>query len=75
MSAITENEMLIIQDRKKLAGLFEKMDTDKILADMIKTRKTWQQDKREYDGTTVAYYWLNVRYKVALLTIVGREFE
>lgn len=67
--------MLIIQDRKKLAEMFEKMDTDKILADMIKTRKTWQQEKREYDGTTVVYYWLNVRYKVALLTIVGREFE
>lgn len=67
--------MLIIQDRKKLAEMFEKMDTDKILADMIKTRKTWQQEKREYDGTTVVYYWLTVRYKVALLTIVGREFE
>lgn len=66
--------MLIIQNRKLLAGLFEKMDTDKILEDMLKTRKTWQQDKREYDGSTVAYHWLNVRYKIALVELVRREF-
>ena len=67
--------MLIISDRKKLAELFENMDTDKILKDMLETRKTWQQDKREYDGSTAAYYWLTVRYKVALVEIVKREFE
>lgn len=75
MSAITESEMLIISNRKKLVKLFEPMDTDEILADMIKTRKTWQQDKREYDGTTAAYFWLNLRYKVALVELVRREFE
>ena len=75
MSAITESEMLIISNRKKLVKLFEPMDTDEILADMIKTRKTWQQDKREYDGSTSAYFWLNLRYKVALVELVRREFE
>ena len=64
-------KMKIIPSKEKLAEMFEKMDTDKILVDMLETRKEWLQ----YAGTTSSYYWLEVRYKVALVEIVKREFE
>jgi len=64
---------LIIEDKEHLRKLFEKMDTSEILKDMTKTQNLWLSDDRKYDGTTSAYYWLTVRFKIALLEIVKRQ--
>ena len=65
--------MKIITDKKHLIRLFDKMDTSKILEDMVSTQRLWLGDNRKYDGTTSAYYWLTIRFKIALLEIVKRH--
>jgi len=65
--------MKIITNKKHLSKLFDKMDTDKILEDMLRTHRLYQSDNRKYDGTTSAYYWLTIRFKIALLEIVKRR--
>jgi len=66
--------MKIITDKKHLGKLFDKMDTDKILEDMTRTHRLYNQsNNRKYDGTTSAYYWLTVRFRIALLELVKRR--
>jgi len=65
--------MKIITNKQHLEKRFAKMNVDEILADMVKTQDLKKSDSRKYDGTTSAYYWLTVRFKIAVLELVKRQ--
>ena len=61
----------IIKNRHELIELFEAMETDDILKDMLEARK----NKFARDVTAGDHSWFIRRFKVALLELIKREVK